>query len=112
MGIKIAMDDFGAGHSSLALLTRCEIDTLKIDKEVTREIENDQKSRHIVQSIIELATKLHVNTVAEGVEDEAQAHVLAAMNCDYGQGYLYSTPLSAEQFQQWMKEQTSLDRAA
>jgi len=112
MGIKIAMDDFGAGHSSLALLTRCEIDTLKIDKEVTREIENDQKSRHIVQSIIELATKLDVSTVAEGVEDEAQARALAAMSCDYGQGYLYSQPLSAEEFQQWMKTQTSLDRAA
>lgn len=112
MGIKIAMDDFGAGHSSLALLTRCSIDTLKIDKAVTSEIQNDQKSRHIVHSIIDLATKLQVSTVAEGVEDQAQAQTLAAMNCDYAQGYLYSKPLSAREFKQWMIENTDIDEAA
>ena len=90
LGISVAMDDFGAGHSSLTLLTRCDIDTLKIDKEVTQGIKTDARSKEIVRSIIEHATKLNVNTVAEGIEDKAQAAALASMDCDFGQGYFYS----------------------
>ncbi len=113
MDIKIAMDDFGAGHSSLTLLTRCEIDTLKIDKGVTREIKTDPKSRAVVQAIIDLAAKLKVNTVAEGIEDEAQSQALASMNCDVGQGYYYSKPLSAAELTQFLIDNSeTIDKAA
>ncbi len=113
MDMKIAMDDFGAGHSSLTLLTRCDIDTLKIDKAVTREIRTDRKCRSIVQAIIDLATELEVATVAEGIEDEAQAHALAEMNCDLGQGYYYSKPLRAAEFARYLeRHRDGIDKAA
>lgn len=113
MGIKIAMDDFGAGHSSLTLLTRCEIDTLKIDKGVTSEIKTDPKSRAVVQAIIDLASELKVSTIAEGIEDKAQSQILADMNCDVGQGYYYSQPLSAQELTQFLLERGGdIDKAA
>ena len=103
MGIKIAMDDFGSGHSSLTLLTRCEIDTLKIDKAVTREVKTDQKCRDVVRSIIQLAARLQVSTVAEGIEDEIQSQTLAKLNCDVGQGYFYSKPLTTTEFTRFLQ---------
>ena len=113
-GIKIAMDDFGSGHSSLSLLTRCPINTLKIDKEMTRSVCSDEKSKVIVQSIIELATKLDVAVCAEGIEDEFQAQTLSSMNCNYGQGFLFSEPLSAVQFTHFlaMRDRGMIDKAA
>ncbi len=112
-GIKIAMDDFGAGHSSLSLLTRCPIDTLKLDKEVTQDIGTDKKGQIIVQSIIDLATRLNVEVVAEGIEDEEQAQALAAMNCHFGQGYYFSKPLSAAQFTGYLDAlNRKIDKAA
>lgn len=113
LGIKISMDDFGAGHSSLTLLTHCEIDTLKIDKAVTREIETDKKSQLIVQSIIDLANKMDVSIVAEGIESEAQSNVLAKMNCDFGQGYYYSAPVGPVAFTAFLEDHDNrMDRAA
>jgi len=93
-GIGIAMDDFGAGHSSLTLLTRCPIDTLKIDQQITRQIKSDGRSRVIAQSMIDLAASLEVSVCAEGIEDEEQAQVLAEMNCKLGQGFYFSEPLN------------------
>ena len=104
-GMKIAMDDFGAGHSSLTLLTRCPIDTLKIDKEVIQEIHRDKRSRIIVQSMIDLAASLDVTVCAEGIENKDQARALSAMNCKYGQGYYFSEPLSAAQLTTLMEVQ-------
>ena len=112
-GIKIAMDDFGAGHSSLTLLTRCPIDTLKIDKEVTCQIKDDSKSRIIVQSMIDLAKSLEVDVCAEGIEDEAQTRLLREMGCKFGQGYYLSEPLTAVQMTTLMELQSHMgDKAA
>jgi len=96
-GIKIAMDDFGAGHSSLTLLTRCPIDTFKIDQKVIEEIQLGGRSRTIVKSLIDLATNLDVSVCAEGIEDEHQAKALTELKCEFGQGYYFSEPLSAAQ---------------
>ncbi len=113
LDMKIAMDDFGAGHSSLTLLTRCAIDTLKLDKVVTRDIKTDKKSRSVVKSIIELAARLDVSTVAEGVEDIAQARALADLDCDLGQGYFFSQPLNAKDFTEYLINNSNrLDKAA
>ncbi len=113
LGIKISMDDFGAGHSSLTLLTHCAIDTLKIDKAVTREIETDRKSQLIVQSIIDLANKMDVSIVAEGIESEGQSQMLARMNCDFGQGYFFSAPVGPVKFTRYLEDHDrTIDRAA
>ena len=112
-GMKIAMDDFGAGHSSLTLLTRCPIDTLKIDREVIQEIHSDSRSRIIVQSMIDLASSLDVTVCAEGIEFKEQVHVLSEMNCEFGQGYYFSEPLSAAQLTTLMEVQNrNSDKAA
>ncbi len=112
-GMKIAMDDFGAGHSSLTLLTRCPIDTLKIDIAVTKEIHSDSRSRIIVQSMIDLASSLDVSVCAEGIEDKEQVHALTDMNCEFGQGYYFSEPLSAAQLTTLIAVQNrSSDKAA
>ena len=112
-GMKIAMDDFGAGHSSLTLLTRCPIDTLKIDREVIREIHSDSRSRIVVQSMIDLASSLDVSVCAEGIEHKQQVHVLSEMNCEFGQGYYFSEPLSAAQLTTLMEVQSrNSDKAA
>ena len=113
LGIKISMDDFGAGHSSLTLLTHCEIDTLKLDRAVTMEIETDIKSQLIVQSIIDLATKMDVSVVAEGIESEGQSKALARLNCDFGQGYYFSAPVGPVDFAVFLEDHdNTMDRAA
>jgi len=112
-GFKIAMDDFGAGHSSLTLLTRCPIDTLKIDKQVTTSLCNDEKCVTLVQSLIDLARNLNVAVCAEGVEDEEQVETLTRLNCDFAQGYFFSEPLTAKQFKAFLEMQSrGLDHAA
>ena len=111
-GIKIAMDDFGAGHSSLTLLTRCPIDTLKIDKEVTCQLKDDVRSRTIVQSMIDLAKNLEVAVCAEGIEDEEQARLLSEMDCKFGQGYHLSEPLTAAELTRLMEAQNPVRQKA
>lgn len=96
LGIKISIDDFGTGYSSMSYLKKLPIDTLKIDIEFVRELENDEDSRSIVSAIIALSKSLKLTTVAEGVENEEQKNILHELECDMTQGYLYSKPLSLE----------------
>ncbi|MBC2582252.1 EAL domain-containing protein [Clostridium sp. DJ247] len=93
LGIKISIDDFGKGYSSLNYLTVLPINTLKIDKSFVDNINNDVKQRSIVECIIELAKKLKYDVIAEGVETEEQKKLLDVIGCFYVQGYYYSKPL-------------------
>jgi len=93
MGVSIAIDDFGAGYSSLGYLHRFPIDTLKIDRSFIAAMHDDPRSLKIIQSIVGMAEKLRIPVVAEGVETARDAEALTAMGCDYAQGYLYSKPL-------------------
>ena len=92
-GIQIAIDDFGTGYSSMAYLKKFEIDYLKIDRSFVQDIETDQGSRTIVETIVVMAHKLGMKIIAEGVESLAQARVLADAGCDYGQGFFFSPPV-------------------
>jgi len=102
MGITIAIDDFGSGYSSLNYLKKLPVDVLKIDRSFIVDIESDPNDSAIVAGIIALAKSLHMTTVAEGVETEAQRRILQRLGCDSFQGYLVSKPvpprLFAEQF--------------
>jgi len=102
MGITIAIDDFGSGYSSLNYLKKLPVDVLKIDRSFIVDIESDPNDSAIVAGIIALAKSLHMTTVAEGVETEAQRRILQSLGCDSFQGYLVSKPvpprLFAEQF--------------
>lgn len=98
MGIKLALDDFGKGYSSLNRLKSLPIDTLKIDKEFISDIQNDNKKVIIVDIIIKLAIELGMSIVAEGIETEQQLNYLRSKKCCIGQGFLLSKPISAEEF--------------
>jgi diguanylate cyclase (GGDEF)-like protein len=97
MGVRIAVDDFGAGYSSLARLKRFPIGTLKIDHSFIQHLTTDDGDAAIVRAIIAMAKSLHVKTVAEGVETEAQLAMLKGEGCELIQGFLFSRPVAAEE---------------
>ena len=98
LGVMIAIDDFGTGHSSLGYLRQFNVDFLKIDQSFVAMIGVDTLSSHILDSIIELAAKLNLPTVAEGVETAEQSDYLTAHHVNYLQGYLFGRPMPAADF--------------
>jgi diguanylate cyclase (GGDEF)-like protein/PAS domain S-box-containing protein len=103
-GIHLAMDDFGTGYSSLALLKEFPLNTLKIDKAFIDDI-GSKRGRNMVDSIVTIAHNLDLDVVAEGVEYSEQIDILNELNCEILQGYHYSKPLSAEQFEAFLLKQ-------
>ena len=97
-GIRILMDDFGSGYSSVTMLKSMPIDILKIDKSMVDPVENNEKVRLILSSIIRLAQSLHISVTAEGVENKAQYDILKSMKIDDIQGYYCARPMSADQY--------------
>lgn len=95
MGVHLSIDDFGTGYSSLAYLHEIPADVLKIDRSFISAITTGERRATIVQVITTLASLLGMETVAEGVEQETEADFLNGIHCPYGQGYLFSPPLSA-----------------
>jgi len=98
LGVGMSVDDFGTGYSSLAYLTRLPVNELKIDKSFVMSIESDPASATIVQSTIELAHKLGMRVVGEGVESEPIWRALKQLGCDIGQGYHFSRPVPPQEF--------------
>jgi diguanylate cyclase (GGDEF)-like protein len=94
LGVKLSLDDFGTGYSCLSYLKDLPIDKMKIDRSFVINIDHDPKGLTVVTAVIDLAKKLGMTIVAEGVEQSSQAYLLQKMGCRYGQGYLYSKPLT------------------
>lgn len=97
-GMRVSLDDFGTGFSSLGYLNRFNIDEIKIDRSFIIDLERHSKEGALVEAIIKLGHALGLEVVAEGVENERQAELLRAMGCDTFQGYLYAQPMTAEDF--------------
>ena len=97
MGLSVAIDDFGAGFTSLAFLRDLPIDNLKIDRCFVRDVATGNFDGAVVRAVVGLARSLGVRTIAEGVEDRAQMDVLRELRCDAVQGYLFSHPLPADE---------------
>ena len=95
--MRISIDDFGTGHSCLSYLRRFPIDVLKIDRSFVSEIGESEDSRIIIDAIISLARSLKLDTVAEGVETNAQLDYLLERGCHVAQGFLFGTPMSPEE---------------
>lgn len=97
LGVGLAMDDFGTGHSSLTCLHKFPLDILKIDRSFINSV--GRKERYygaILHSVVELASNLDMAVIAEGIENPSQLSLLQGLNCQFGQGYLFSSPVSAE----------------
>lgn len=104
LGFRIAIDDFGTGYSSLNYLRRLPVNVLKIDQSFVRDMLQEQASLAIVDSIIGLAKALGKETIAEGVETEAEYNLLCQHDCHIVQGYYFSKPLPVSIFEEWIKE--------
>jgi diguanylate cyclase (GGDEF)-like protein len=96
LNLRVSIDDFGTGYSSLSYLHRFPVDTLKVDRSFVSRMGGTGEDTAIVQTIVVLSHTLGMDVVAEGVETEAQRTELQALNCEYGQGYLFSKPLDSE----------------
>ncbi|MCS6926744.1 MAG: EAL domain-containing protein [Candidatus Binatia bacterium] len=107
MGVKIAIDDFGIGYSSLGYLKHLPVDEIKIDKSLVLGMTKDESNAAIVRSAIDLGHDLGLHVAAEGVEDQATWELLAAFGCDFAQGFYVSRPLSAAALARWLKESAS-----
>ena len=104
LGVSIAIDDFGAGLSSLAYLKRIRGHELKIDRSIVQDVVGSQRDALIVRSTIDLAHSLGLKVVAEGVETNAQFSLLSAMGCDQAQGYLVAKPMPLNQLFDFLEE--------
>ena len=104
LGVQLSIDDFGTGYSSLSYLQRFPIDTLKIDRSFVTQMMENEENLAIVRTIVALAQNLGMDVVAEGVETEDQLRLLRKLECENGQGFLFSTPLGGGQIDQFIAE--------
>ena len=109
-GVRISMDDFGTGHSSLSQLQALPIDQLKIDRSFIMHCHEDYAAHAILTSIISMAHSLSLEVVAEGVETPQQFKALYGAKCDYIQGYLFSKPLSASVMREILEKPLQVNR--
>ena len=97
--VQVSIDDFGTGYSSLSYLKQFDIDYLKIDQSFVRNLDHDKNDLALCEAIIVMAHKLGIKVIAEGVETETQNQLLKDFGCDFGQGYLFSRPVAASDFE-------------
>ncbi len=106
-GVKLCMDDFGTGYSSLSYLHRFRVDFLKIETAFVHGVETREGGAQIVRSLVNLARNLNITAVAEGVETQRQWDMLRALGCPRAQGFFFAEPLSASDFERWVRERTA-----
>lgn len=100
LDIQLSIDDFGTGYSALSYLQKYSFSKLKIDRAFVMNLESNEADRSLVTAILAMAKALNMKVVAEGIEETQQADFLKELDCEYGQGYLYSKPLPAHEFEQ------------
>lgn len=104
IGIKLAIDDFGMGHSSLLYLRKFDIHTIKLDGSLTQDIENNRVNEEIVHAITNLSKSMGISVIAEFVETKSQRDKLKELGCDIYQGFFYARPLSDNNLLEYLKE--------
>jgi diguanylate cyclase (GGDEF)-like protein/PAS domain S-box-containing protein len=109
-GLQISLDDFGTGYSSLAYLKKFDIDYIKIDRSFVGHLSPNANDLALCEAIIVMAHKLGMKVIAEGIETQQQQDLLISAGCDYGQGFLFSKPVPANEFEQLLIRHASTDR--
>lgn len=107
--LKISLDDFGTGYSSLSYLHRLPFNTLKIDRAFIQPLIHPDQKNPIVEAIVTLAHNLSLDVVAEGIETKIQEQILTNINCNYGQGYLYSKPINVKEATEFINNQLEIE---
>jgi EAL domain-containing protein (putative c-di-GMP-specific phosphodiesterase class I) len=102
LGVRVSIDDFGAGYSSLSYLSMLNASVLKIDRQFIARMTKSSQDQQIVKMIIELGHLLKMEVIAEGIETEEQYQVLQQLGCDAGQGYFIGRPMSLKAVQEWL----------
>ncbi|MZQ74552.1 MAG: EAL domain-containing protein [Peptoclostridium sp.] len=102
LGFRIALDDFGTGYSSLTYLKKLPMDTVKMDRRFIKNIESDDADKAIIEAVIQMANSLKKHVVAEGIETISQLEFLRKVGCGFGQGFLFSKPVTAREFEGMM----------
>jgi EAL domain-containing protein (putative c-di-GMP-specific phosphodiesterase class I) len=102
LGVLIAIDDFGTGYSSLAYLRQFPADVLKIDRSFVGGIATSTESAALIHTLVRLGKALHIETLAEGIENQGQLETLRREHCDHGQGFLFSRPLEVDALEQFL----------
>jgi diguanylate cyclase (GGDEF)-like protein len=111
LGIQLSIDDFGTGYSSLSYLHRFPINTLKVDRSFVDTMEDGTENGEIVRTVIALAKTLRLDVVAEGIETIHQLHQLRILGCEYGQGYLFSRPVPAEEAEKLINDKSRFEES-
>ena len=101
LGVRLALDDFGTGYSSLACLHQLPVDTVKVDRSFVQHAETVEYHRVLIEATIRVARTLGMTTVAEGIETDGQAGLMRHLECDRGQGFLFSKPLEDSELERW-----------
>jgi len=96
LGVKLSIDDFGAGYSSLSYLRNFPVDTIKVDQSFIKRMGVDPENTEIVRAVIALAHSLGLDVVAEGIEIKEQCSILTNLDCESGQGFWFSRPLDED----------------
>lgn len=104
MGVKIALDDFGAGYSSFVRLKNYPIDNLKIDRSFVHNLISNPEDRFVCIAAIRLAKNLGLKTIVEGIETSEQLDFFRAIGCDEAQGFYFAKPIPAHELEQWAHE--------
>jgi len=110
MGVQLSLDDFGTGYSALSYLQRFSFTKLKIDRAFTKNLARNQADQTLVTAIIAMAKALNLTIVAEGIEEQQQMQFLKDLDCEYGQGYLFSRPIPANEFEMLLRQQAKTEK--
>ncbi len=109
LGYQLLIDDFGTGYSSLSYIKKFPVNKLKIDRVFIMDLENDKESKPLVAAIISMSHALNIEVVAEGVEEKYHDDLLSLLKCEYAQGYLYSKPIPAKDFEVFVQGKLKLE---
>ena len=104
LGVRVALDDFGSGYSSLAYFKHLPVDVLKIDQVLVRDMRDDPEDQAIVEGIIKIAQAFNREVIAEGVENIEQGHLLLQLGCRFAQGYVIARPMPADSLAPWVEK--------